>query len=85
MTRIDTSTLANVACTQQSAEEAATSAQSRGGHFQRWALTGTSVPSAGGILPAANNEPAVTDLSVKLEDSVEVVKALTGAIYALKK
>ena len=35
-------------------------------------------------MPAANNEPAVTDLIVKLEDSNEVVKALTGAIYALK-
>ena len=80
MTRIDTSTLAKVACTQQSVEDAATSAQSRGGHFQRWAPTGTSVPSAGGIVPAVNNEPAVTDLIVKLEDSNEVVKALTGSI-----
>ena len=83
MTRIDTSTLAKVDCTQQSAKEAATSAQSRGGHFQHWAPTGTSAPSAGGILPAVNNEPAVTDLIVKLEDSNEVTTTLTRAIYAL--
>ena len=75
MTRIDTSTLAKVDCTQQSVEEAATSAQSRGGHFQRWAPTGTSAPSAGGILPVVNNEPAVTDLIVQLEGPKEVVKA----------